>query len=109
MPVVTPVQRQLEAYNAGDIDAFMLNYSKNVKVWSFPDLQLLFEGSDTMRARYAPMFADFPDLHAEVTQRTQQGSVVIDTEYVTGRGEPFTAIAMYRVKNEVIEEIWFIK
>ncbi len=109
MAVVDPVQRQLEAYNAGDIEAFMLNYSQNVKVWSFPNLQLLFEGHDTMRARYEPMFAEYPNLHAEVTQRTQQGNVVIDTEYATGRGAPFTAIAMYRVENEVIEEIWFIK
>jgi len=103
-------QEQLDAYNSRDIDAFMMPYSDDVKVYQFPD-KLLYEGSGPMRAQYTRYFNMTPDLHATLVNRIVQGNTVIDQEEVvrvTGE-EPAKAIAIYKIKNNKIAEVYFIK
>jgi len=103
-------QEQLDAYNNRDIDAFMKPYSDDVKVYQFPD-KLLYEGSGAMRSQYTRYFNMTPDLHATLVNRIVQGNTVIDQEEVTRvtGEEPAKAIAIYKIRNNKIAEVYFIK
>jgi len=110
---VTPAalaQQQLNAYNAQDIEAFLAPYSDSVKVFNFPD-QLQYTGIDNMRNGYANFFKETPNLHCEVTERIVLGNTVIDREIVTGFSDGWVleAIAIYKIWDNKIQEIYFIR
>ena len=103
-------QAQLEAYNNGDIDAFVACYAPDVEVY-LQGGPLLYRGLDALRERYEPYFAANPELHAALLYRMIHGGFAIDHEHVTGRtdGEELFAIAIYEVVDEKIQRVWFIK
>jgi len=102
------VQMQLNAYNVGNIESFLLPYSDSVKVYNFPD-ELSFQGIDMMRSGYESFFEQTPDLHCELLNRMVLGNTVIDHERVTIiPGESvFDAIAIYKIKEGKIQEVYF--
>ena len=75
------VQRQLDAYNARDIDALLATYAPDARQFQHPG-KLIASGAAEMRERMAQRFAE-PDLHARLMQRVVMGNVVIDHEEVT--------------------------
>ena len=104
-----PVQKQLEAYNARDIDAFMEWWADDCQCFLFPD-QPLARGTVEIRARYVARFEE-PNLHAEILARMIVGNLVIDHEHITrtfpnGPGEIDT-IAMYEIDDGKIVKAWF--
>ncbi|NRB47601.1 MAG: amidohydrolase family protein [Saprospiraceae bacterium] len=102
-------QRQLNAYNARDIEAFLEPYSEDVELYSFPD-QLMGKGRSFMRSTYSKMFENTPDLHCELVNRIIQGNTVIDRERVTGFGaKPLEATAIYKIKDGKIAKVYFIQ
>ncbi|MEM9929193.1 MAG: nuclear transport factor 2 family protein [Bacteroidota bacterium] len=107
---VTPVQTQLDAYNTGNLELFLSAYSDTVKVYNFPN-ELQFQGKDQMRKGYGGMFERLPDLHCRLVNRTVMGDKIIDHESVIFRKEdpPSEVIAIYRVANGLIQEVWFMR
>ena len=105
-----PVQKQLDAYNARDIDAFLAPYSDSIKVYNHPN-RLIMSGKDEMRQRYASMFDSTPDLHCTLINRMVLGNIVIDQEYVitVKNGPAIQLMAMYKIKEGKIEEVYFIR
>ncbi len=100
-------QRQLNAYNAHDLDAFLEAYSEDVAVYNFPD-ELMFKGKEEMRKRYT--FLNNPETapHAEIIKRIVVGNMVIDHEKATFPGrDPIEVIAIYVVENNKITEVYF--
>ena len=77
----TLIQRQLNAYNAKDLDAWLDTYAPDAKQFELGGA-LLASGHTEIRARTAPRF-DEPDLHARLISRSVQGRVVVDHEEVT--------------------------
>ena len=62
-----------------------------------------------MRETYGKTFADNPELKVKIAKRIVQGEYVIDHEQVnTGRRE-FAAVAIYRVRDDKIIEVRFLK
>lgn len=107
------VQRQLEAYNAGDIDAFLATYSPDIELFDFPG-ERRTQGLEPMRASYTDLFGNNPDLHCEIRSRTVRGRYVIDHEIITGvagvaGGATFEAVAIYEVRGGRIRRVWFIQ
>lgn len=111
-----PVQAQLDAYNAQDVEAFARCYAEDVRAWDAAG-NLLFAGLAALRQRYAALFASSPALRAEVTQRTRIGTeaawYVVDTEIVSGRNEPgspssFSVLVMYSGRGALIQEVRFL-
>jgi hypothetical protein len=99
------IQRQLDAYNARDLDTLMATYAADAKQYEFPGT-LLATGHSEIRPRMAARFAE-PDLHAHLIQRTVALHVVIDHEIVTrnfpeGKGT-LELIAMYEVRDGKIQ------
>ncbi|MEM1221078.1 MAG: nuclear transport factor 2 family protein, partial [Bacteroidota bacterium] len=108
--VVAPVQTQLDAYNTGDIELFLSAYSDTVKIYNFPD-EPRFTGKEEMRQRYGPMFERLPDLQCRLVSRTVMKDKVIDHESVVwDKKDPTTeVIAIYRVADGLIQEVWFLR
>lgn len=102
------VQRQLEAYNAHDIDAFLATYSPDVELFTLGG-ERQSQGLEAMRARYGKMFQDVPKLRCQVLRRIVQGNLVIDHEHLTGLpdGSSFDGLAIYEVRRGKIRRVWF--
>lgn len=104
----TVVQRQLDAYNARDIEALLKIYSDDAQMFEHPD-KLLCAGSAQLRERFVARFAE-PNLHAHLLSRMAIGDTVVDHERVTrtfpeGPGE-IELVMIYRVTDGRISKAW---
>jgi len=102
------VQRQVNAYNARDIEAFMNTYSDTIKVYDFPNT-LKYDGKEKMRKTYQSMFERVPNLYCEIKNRITLNNKVIDREYVRFGDNYANVIAIYEVTNGKISKVTFIK
>jgi hypothetical protein len=103
------VRRQLEAYNATDIDAFMSHWAEDAQFFAFPS-ELLAQGAEQIRERHVARFKE-PNLCAQLISRMNVGNLVIDREVVTrtfpeGPGR-LDVIGIYEVEGEKITKAWF--
>ncbi|MBS9463788.1 nuclear transport factor 2 family protein [Flagellimonas sp. 389] len=102
------VQKQIDAYNARDIQAFMDTYSENVKLYEYPNT-LFMEGQNKMKESYHSYFENTPDLNCQIKNRIVIGNKVIDEEYITANGSNFSAVAIYEVENGKIAKVTFLR
>ncbi len=101
-------QRQLNAYNLRNIDAFLEPYAEDVEVYQYPNT-LQFKGKETMRQNYSQMFKSVPNLHCELVDRIIQGNIVIDKERVQFGDKIVEAVAIYHIENNKIKKVLFIQ
>lgn len=103
------VQRQLNAYNARNIEAFMEPYADDVEMYQFPD-KLLSKGKENMKKDYA-FLNTLPDLHCEIKERIVQGNIIIDKESVTGTStsKPAEATVIYHIADNKIKKVYFLQ
>lgn len=109
MSAAALVQRQVEAYNAQDIEAFCGCFAENCVI---ADLNgaVTQSGQGDLRARYSAMFAQYPHNKAEIVNRMALGDLVIDHEIVDrAPGVRIEAIAIYTVRAGKIARVDFIK
>lgn len=104
----TIVQKQLDAYNDRNIDAFLATYTEDVKLFNYPN-NMTSEGQEAMRQGYSGFFESTPDLHCEIVNRIVIGNKVIDEEYITANGGNFSAVAIYEVENGKIAKVTFLQ
>ncbi|WP_296320624.1 nuclear transport factor 2 family protein [Winogradskyella sp.] len=102
------VQRNLDAYNAQDIDAFMADYSEDIKIYNYPN-ELRTDGKEAMRKGYESWFQRAKGLKAVIKKRIVFGNKVIDEEEVSANGQTFNAIAIYEVNNGKITRVTFMQ
>lgn len=103
------VQRQVNAYNERNIDAFLEPYAEDVEIYTFPD-KLIYKGKDNMRKDYSDMFKKLTDLHCEITERIIQGNIIIDKESVSGiEKTKIEGTAIYHIINNKIAKVYFIE
>ncbi|RYY65717.1 MAG: amidohydrolase, partial [Chitinophagaceae bacterium] len=69
------VQRQLNAYNARDLEAFLEPYADDVELYDYKTGKLLGKGKENMRKDYA-FFKQVPELHCEIKARIVQGNII---------------------------------
>ncbi len=105
------VQRQLDAYNAHDVDALLAAYAEDAQHFDHPD-KLLASGAAQLRERFTARFQD-ARLHAKLLHRSVLGDVVADHEEVTctfpeGPGR-IALLAIYEVRAGRIARAWFIR
>jgi hypothetical protein len=105
---VEVVQRQLEAYNARDLERFAATYSDSITIYRLPALEPAIVGQAKLREVYTARFSA-PNLHAEILSRMVLGNKVIDHERVRGIKEtPIEAVAAYEVEDGLIARVWFL-
>jgi hypothetical protein len=90
-----PVERQLAAYNAHDLEGFLSCFADNATV-SGPDGSVQMVGHDEMRAQYGVMF-ERQDVHAEILARLRAGNWVVDHERVTRPGLSMEVLVAYEL------------
>ena len=104
----TPVEAQLEAYNARDVERFLACYSADVVVQDGAGTTLM-QGREAMRAEYEAFFAGYPDLRGEIVQRINAGDYVIDEERIHGwQRDPVHAVAIYHISDGLIDHVRLI-
>jgi hypothetical protein len=103
------IQRQLDAYNAKNVDAWLGTYAPDAKQFELGG-PLLADGHAQIRARALGRFKE-PHLHAQLIRRKTFGNVVIDHEDVTrtfpegpGRVE---LVCVYVVEKGLIQSASF--
>ena len=104
------VQRQLNAYNARDLEALLATYAADAEVFEHP-ATLLAQGSVELRARYRARFQE-PNLHATLLKRAVMGPIVVDHEKVTRTFPEGTGVIeyvmIYEVRHGRIAKAWSI-
>lgn len=102
------VQRQLDAYNARDIERFLAFYSDDIVLSKLGGAPMA-EGKAAVSRFYADIFATYPANRAVVKNRIALGVTVIDHEDVTrGPGlERFEILAVYTIAGDKIVRVDF--
>ena len=101
---VAVVQRQVDAYNAHDVDAFLSTYAADATVVR-GDGQTLAAGHAAMRTHYERLFAENPDVHAEVATRLSNGNWIVDHEQLDGTAGRAEALVAYQVEDGLIRRV----
>ncbi|MFC5474769.1 nuclear transport factor 2 family protein [Paraherbaspirillum soli] len=104
------VQKQLNAYNARDMDAFLATYADEAEIFRFPTTPLA-KGKEEMRKNYTVRFSD-TILHCIIVKRIVMGNTVVDHERIRvtlpeGPGV-MEAIAIYEVHDGKIAKVTLI-
>lgn len=101
------VQRQIELFNAHDLEGFLALFADDVQVSAIPSNPPPV-GKEKLRELYAARFKGNPDLHASATAQMVSGDFVIQKEKISGRaGKPsLEAVVIYQVKAGKIVRMW---
>lgn len=102
------VKRQLEAYNARNIDLFVDTYTEDVTLADFPET-ITLTGKPALRDSYTDFFKRAKDLNCTINNRIVVGNKVIDEEVVSIGNAKFKAVAIYEIDNNLIKKVTFIR
>ncbi|MBO9730165.1 MAG: amidohydrolase family protein [Chitinophaga sp.] len=101
------VQRQLNAYNSRNMEAFLNTYSDDAALYDFPG-KLLRHGKEDLRKAY--FFFDLARLlHCRIDKRIVEGNFVIDKEHILDDHGTRGGTAIYQVENGKIRKVFFIE
>ncbi|OWR31740.1 hypothetical protein CDO73_04465 [Saccharibacillus sp. O23] len=102
-------QRQLDRYNAHDLEGFLAVYAEDAKLYDLIDGTVIAQGREAMRERYRKRFEE-DRVQAELVNRMVIGSRVIDHEHVTREGSDrvIQAAAIYETHGGRIVAAWFV-
>jgi uncharacterized protein (TIGR02246 family) len=103
------VQKQLDGYNACDVDVFAAMYADDAKVVD-GDGKARCDGLAQLREVYGAMFKANPHQMCVVVKRITAGEYVIDDEEIIGRADNKRrhAVAIYRVRGDKIVHVMII-
>ncbi|MGZ6793516.1 MAG: nuclear transport factor 2 family protein [Mycobacteriales bacterium] len=99
------VDRQVDAYNRHDLEAFLACYAREVTVRG-PDGSVTLDGIEAIGSQYGGWFTSLPELRVEVRGRLTSGSWVVDEEHVVlGGGRTMSGLVAYRVEEDLIRDV----
>ena len=108
MSVESPVEAQFAAYNAHDIEAFILCFSEDFKAYRMPSESPSLVGKVALKAFYVNNRFNNPELKAELISRIVLGNKVFDHELIYGlTSEPLASVAVFEIEKELIKTAWF--
>lgn len=102
------VQKQIEAFNAHDLEAFLAAFAEDLEASDLPGGQGPPAGKARQRELYAERFRRNPDLRASVLDRIVSGPFVVQRERISGRvgKAPLEALVVYQVERGRIRRMW---
>ena len=109
-PNIDIAQKQLDAYNAQDLDAYVNFFTEDCVVSALGGTPTETSRA-AIKARYAKAFAQFPQNKAVLKNRIAVGNSVVDHELVIRApgGEQFEIIAIYTFRDGLIACVDFAK
>ena len=103
------ISRQLDAYNAHDLDGFCSCYAETIELYNLGEAEPYLRSKGALREVYAKKFAN-PALKVRIKNRIAQGCHVIDQEEVRGVGDQLLhVIVIYEVADDHIARARFIR
>jgi len=105
------VSRQLEFYNAHDLEGFCSCYADDAELRNMGEAGALASSKDELRDMYGKKFSN-PALKARIANRIIKGNYVIDHELVDGVSagdKPLEVVAIYKVDGDLIQSVLFIR
>ena len=109
--MLSPVEiaeRQFDAYNAHDLELFLVNFADSVKAYRMPTLEPAIVDKAALRDFYATQRFNLPTLRAELLSRIVLGNKVIDHERISGlKDQPVEMVAIFEVSQGLIQTVWF--
>ncbi len=103
------VNKQIEAYNNRNLEENMSLFSDDCRIISLPDGKVLLDGKEACTEMYAVLFANSPNLFAEVIGRIDIGNKVILHENIFGRNgshEKLEQLIIFEIQNKKISKIY---
>lgn len=100
------IDRQLAAYNAQDLEAFVACYAEDIELFTFPQEPLL-KGKAALRERYGDLFRTHPGEQATILHRAVYGHFVADHEQM--RLRPIAPTVIYEVIEGLIRRVWLLR
>ena len=109
-PNIDIAQKQLDAYNAQDLETYVSFFTGDCIVSGLNGTPTEIS-RDAIKTRYAKAFAQFPENKAILKSRIAVGNTVIDHEKVVRApgGEEFEVIAIYSFRDGLIARVDFAK
>lgn len=104
------VQRQIDAWNRHDAEAFAASYSDTTRLYVFPDkLTQRFSTRQELQRYYADLFVRHPKVHCDIAGQVAVGSTVVLAEKVTGRsdGRVIESLVTYKIDGGKIARVYF--
>ena len=103
-------QKQLDAYNAQDLNKYVSYFTEDCVVSGLNGTPTE-TSREAIKARYAKAFAQFPQNKAELKNRITVGNTIVDHELVIRApgGEQFEIIAIYTFRDGLIARVDFAK
>jgi hypothetical protein len=107
---LSTAQKQLDAYNAQDLDTYVSYFADDCQVGPLGGVPTETSRA-AIKARYAKAFTQFPENKAELKNRIAVGDTVVDHEKVIRApgGEEFEIIAIYSFTDGLISRVAFAK
>ncbi len=107
MSATDVVERQVAAFNAHDLDAFIATYAPDATVTGVEGAAEALRGHEAMRRHYAGRLTQ-PGLRATIEERVAIGRWIVDRETVMNASGSAEALAVYEVEDELIQRVTVI-
>ena len=110
-PVAT-VQRQIERFNAHDLEGYLALFAEDLEVAELPASEWGTRNKAWLRGVYAERFKTNPDLRASTEAQLVSGTFVIETERIrgrTGQTGSLDVVVVYQVKEGKIVRMWELR
>lgn len=114
LATISLIDKQLDAYNTRDIDAFAATYHDDIEIFTLAG-GLQYQGKATLKAKYGAKFARLKYLHATSLTRIVQGQYLVDHELAESASEDkntidksIKVIAAYEVQDGFIRRVTFM-
>lgn len=102
------VDRQLQAFNDKDLDAFLDCYSDDVICRMLESEKILTEGKEQLKDTMKSSFESKLDAKSILISRINHNDLVIDHEKLENylEGKVIKTVAIYEVKDGKISNLW---
>ena len=108
-PNLALVQRQVEAYNAHDAQAYAACFTPDIQFIRHPGIAQL-QGKDEIYKTFATFFREHKKAAIRVLYRSELGpNTVIEHEEVSGvESAPIPSLVIYNLHGGLIRAVWFV-
>lgn len=76
------VQREVNAFNSRNMEAFLDAYDDDAEMYTSPDNRLVNKGKSAIEGRRSNLFQNRPDLHCEIKSRVVEGDTITQNEVI---------------------------
>ena len=103
------VQRQTDAYNAHDAQAYAACFTPDIQFIRHPGIAQI-QGRDELYKTFATFFREHKDAKMRVLYRAQLGpTTVVEHQEVDGIDKkPIASVVIYSLQNGLIQAAWFV-